>query len=309
VNRAELLARIGRALNKNSTLDALTKARLLDALNNTHRQILSAPGCAALRRRQTQFTSVIGQARYALANAEAIKHIRDLANDRELTQRSLPVYRQFNPDPSTNQGTPDGFVPYGYEAVAQQPLTSGSVLFVASSFAGDTTQTVYIEGDGVPITAGLNGTTAVNLGTMSRVDKFYLSAATLGFVSLRMTSAAGPLLASIAPGQTQTRYLTFDLDPTPSEVLTYQVDAEYAITDMAQDTDVPQLPSDFHDVLETGAIVAELLHTDDNRLVVLQRQYDRRLGELKLRLARQQQDLGPRGSGSRYGAWFPNTPW
>jgi hypothetical protein len=313
MTRAELLAKIGRALNKASVLDASTKARLLDALNNSHRRILSAPGCQGLRRRQLQFTSVIGQSRYGFANGENIKHLRDLTNDRELMQRSLPTYRQFNPDPSQTQGTPDGFIQYGFEPVQLQPNVAnpaGTSLWVMSTVAGDVTQTVYVEQGTRTFSATLNGTTPVSLGTSwTYLDKFFISAPATGQVHLRADTGTGMLLSAIGVTATSAQFLAVILDPTPSQALTYELDAEYLITDLAQDTEVPFIPSDFHDLLETGAIIEELAHLDDDRLVVFQRNYDRRLGELKLKLARMGTDRASHGTTSRYGSWGPSTSW
>jgi hypothetical protein len=314
MTRADILSKVGRALNKASTLDALTKARLLDHVNNRHRQILSAPGMAGLRRRQFRFTSVAGMSRYSVYNGEKVHHVRDLTNDRELSQRSLNSYRQYNPDPSQTQGTPDGFVQYGFEPVLRQPidvspLVFGPPLFVVSTSAADTTQTVYIESLNGATSVLLNGTTAVSVGSAQFLDKFYLSAPCVGVVSLLADSPTGIGLSTILQGQTSALYLALYLDPTPSQALNYEVDADFVISDLAQDTDVPDLPNEFHDLLETGAILDELAHLDDDRLVVMQRTYDRRLGELKLKLARMGTDQGPRGISSRLGPWAPAGRW
>jgi hypothetical protein len=310
MNRAELLARVGRQLNKNVPLDALTKQRVLDHLNSRQREIMSAPGCQGLRRRQLLFTSAIGQARYAFTNGENIKHVRDLTNDFELTQRSLNAYRQYNADPTQSPGTPDGFVQYGFEPVAQQPTSmAGTTLFVVSTNAADTTQTVYVAQTSRQVSVTLNGLTPVSLGPQwTYLDKFYLSAPAAGQVQLRADTGTGALL-SVLDQQTYARFLVIYLDPTPTAALTYEVDAELLITDLAQDTEEPMIPSDFHDVLELGAIIDELYHLDDSRTLVFQRRYDQRLGELKLKLARAGTDGASRGRSSRYGPYAPATRW
>lgn len=312
MTRTALLAKLGRQLNKNSTLDSATEARMLDQVNNRHRMILSSPGCEGLRRRVATFTSVVDQALYALANAEDVREIRETTNDRTLGRRSLSAYRQRNPDPATNTGTPEAFVPVGYQQVAAQP-SAAAELFVKSTSAGDT-QVCYVEGattGGHPRadTVTLTGVTAVSLDatitSWIRIDKFYLASAAAGVVTLHQTSGSGTELARIGIGQTAQRYLAFYLDPTPSEALTYDVDAEFAITDLAQATDEPWLPSDFHDLLITGGMIEELLHTDDARLLVCERQWKTRLGELKLKLARQAMDTGLGTRTSRLGPWVP----
>jgi hypothetical protein len=317
MNRKELLARIAVQLNKSDVLDARTQTRLIGHLNIRHRQIMSTTGLAGLRRRQYRFSVVAGQARNALFNGENIKHIRDLTNDRELSQRSLGVYRVFNPDPITNPGTPDAFIQFGFEPVANQPsdVVPGTPveLFVVSSFAGDIAPlTATITSASISSTVTLNGTTPVSFGAgllWTYLDKFYLSAIPGGIVTLHAQSGAGPYLSAIGSGRTSAQWLAFYLDPTPSGPITYDVDAEFITTDLAADTDEPQLPNDFHDLLELGAIMDELHHLDDSRTLLFQERYNRRFGELKLKLARQGMDTGPRGVSSRLGPWAPAGRW
>jgi hypothetical protein len=311
MTRSDLLAKLARALGKNaSTLDTLTQTRLLDALNNRHRELLGMPGAEAFRRRPTTLTSVVDQARYALAGVEEVFALRDTSNDRVLGVRAFPQYRRDNPDPATATGTPEAYVVLGYQAVAQHP-SNASEVFLKSTSASDT-QTAYVEGTitgGYPraVSVTLTGTTAVSVSatitTWERLDKVYLASAAVGVVTVHEDSGAGTELARIGSGQTSQRYYVIELDPTPSEALTYQVDASFAVTDLAQSTDEPWLPSDFHDLLIEGALRDELLHLSDERYPVADQRWRQRMSDLKLRLARQAVGAMPGRRTSRLGAW------
>lgn len=326
MTRSELLSKLARALNKNgsgavsNTLDTATETRLLDHLNNRHREILSWPGSERLRYRTLTFASVASQARYGLPNVEDVLEIRETTNDRTLIRRSLHEYRRMNPDPAAMTGVPEAWVPLGYQAVALFPTSGPEELYAKSTSASDT-QTVYVEGTlrhGYPIvkSATLTGTTAVALSAVQAggsnihnvwvsIDKFYLSTAAVGMVTLHETSGSGTEIGRIIEGQTRQQYYGLELDPTPSAALTYNVDAILAISDLAQTTDEPLLPRDFHDALFWGAMVDELIKTDDQRLVVAEARWRERTSALQLRLARMTLDQGPSAGWSRLGAWTP----
>ena len=312
MTRTELLAKLGRSLNKHSTLDSATETRLLDHLNNRHREILSWPGAALLRHRTLTFSSVVDQARYGLANVEELLALRDTENDRTLARSSLASYRRRNPDPAATTGTPHQWVPLGYQPVALFP-SDASALAVKSTSASDT-QTAYVEGwitGGYPRSASvaLTGTTAVSvsasISTWIGVSKFYLSSAAVGVVTLHEDAGSGTELARIGIGQLQQRYYALELDPTPSEALTYYADVLLAITDLAQATDEPLIPHDFHDALYWGAMVDELIKTDDERLMIANARWKERTNDLKLRLAQLATDTAPMTGFSRLGPWTP----
>lgn len=314
MTRTDLLTKLARRLNKNTTLDSATQNRLLDHLNNRHREILSWPGMQILRQRRLTFASVANQSLYGLANVERVITIGETDNDRILMTRSFDEYRAVNPDPASTTGTPDYYVPLGYQQVALQP-SNASEIFVKSSSAADTTQTCFVEGfitGGYPRTASvtLNGTTAVSLGatitTWIGIDKFYLSATPAGAVTLHEDSGVGTELARIGIGQTWQQYLGFHLDPTPSSAITYTVDALMNVTDFAQANDQPLLPQTFHDMLVYGGEMDEFVKTDDPRYQAAERNWVRRGGDLKLHVARLSTGMGMAEQRSSLGSWYPS---
>ncbi len=88
-------------------------------------------------------------------------------------------------------------------------LASNAAIEVVSSNAGDTTQTVTVEarkadGSFVSQTVTLNGTTPVQFGTISTIERVLtceLSATTTGNVTLRVTSAGATIRVISAGGR------------------------------------------------------------------------------------------------------------
>jgi hypothetical protein len=319
VNRLDLLTQWAYRLNKEapSSMDATTQARAIGFFNQRQRRLLTLPGLRHLREATITVTSVADQPNYVLANVAKITRMFETTNDRTLYEMSQQDYRFLQPD-TTITGTPEAFIWTGRQEVAKQPSDASS-LFVKSSSASDTTQTVYVEGvitGNYPVSASvtLTGTTAVDISsattTWERVDKFYLSAVAVGAVTLHEDSGSGTELAKIAIGQTTTDYAGFSLYMTPSAVITYYVDITRAVTDLAQSTDVPVLPEDFHDVLLLGAVMDEYQHLNDPRYSVAAMEYKQRVGELQYWLAETgtgQPFSLTRGwqKPSQLGSWYP----
>lgn len=317
MTRLEIIQNWARFFGKNATsLDALSKQRCIDALNVGQRQLLSAKRFARLRDVTIPLVSVANQPDYALIGVSKILRMWDVTNQWPLTEMSEPNYRQINiPDVS---GTPEFFVWRSRRATASDPSNASS-LFVKSTSGADTTQTVYIEG---AITGGyqrsasvqLTGATAVNvsaaISTWVRVDKFYLSEAGAGVITLLEDSGTGTELAQIAIGKTSTPYQSITLWRTPGGVYNYLLDVTREITDFAQDTDTPLLPDDFHDLLLLRAKRDECLHLKDERYGAVKQEYDERVNQLAFWLA-ETGTAQPYGLGqalqrpSQLGGWFP----
>jgi hypothetical protein len=122
VTGAQLLTTLARRLNKNTTLDSATEARLLDFLNESYREVLSKPGMERLRRSTTTFDSVAGTATYTVSSAARVLRVWETTNDRRLWEMTIDQYRTIEPDPSANTGTPEAFVWMGVPAVSSNSL-------------------------------------------------------------------------------------------------------------------------------------------------------------------------------------------
>ena len=309
MTRNDLLLSICRRTNKNTTLDTATQNRLVDFLNERQRRILSIPGTQHLRDVVLSLTSVASQADYTFPNIGKIRRITDTTNDRPLYELSEAEWRAI--DPQAQEGTPEAFVWRGRRAVAKQP-SDASAIFVDSTAAGDT-QVAYIEGvvtGGYALTASVTvtGVTAVQFGTLStweRIDKFYLASAAVGTVTLHEDASGGTELARIQIGDTNTDYFGITLWKTPSaSSIAYTVDATRLAPDLAQSTDVPLLPEEFHDLLLLGALMDEYQHMSDERYTVAATEYRSRERQFRYWLAEAGGNThAPFEKPSRLGAW------
>ena len=272
MNRLQLITRVARRTGKNAaSLDATTKDRLSDFVNEAHREILSEHGMDPLRQAVLTVSSVAGTQQYALPThgVARINRIWDPTNRRKLTMKSLAWLRETDPDPQ--QGTPWAWIPVGTVEVHTQPSNASSV-YLKSTSASDT-GTAYIEGirsggyfRSVSVT--MTGTTAVDVSATTAdwvlITKVYLSTTAVGTVTLHEDSGSGTELARIAIGDVRAQYASFLLYGTPSAVVAYSVDITRAIPDMTQDTDEPLIWEDFHDLLIDMAEQKELLKGDDD---------------------------------------------
>lgn len=273
MTRSELVTALARRLNKNvSSIDSATQSRLLDYLNEVHREVLTLPGAQRLRDATQTFATVANQTTYALVNVARILRVYEPNNRRVLREISPDQWRRFSPDPADVTGTPDSFAWLGLSPVAKQP-SNASALFVDST-SGSDTGTCYLEGEteggyARSVSVVMTGTTAVNVAASIsdwvRVTKFYLSTAAVGAVTLHEDASGGTELARIQIGRTTQPYQLIALHPTPSAAVTHYVDYQSDATDLAQNTDVPRLPTEFHDLLIFGAMLREYEHMDDSR--------------------------------------------
>lgn len=287
---SSLLADCYRRLGFATTPASEISTRMTAFVNETQRDILSEPGMERLLVSTTTFASVADIPQYSLApSISRIVKIYEATNRLALTQLSQDLYRTIQPDPTITTATPSAFVDLGMQFIAQKP-SNASELFVDSTAAGDT-NTVYLEGYRtggyfVSLSTTMTGITGKSMSAaytdIIDVTKFYLSAAAVGTVTLIEDSELGTVLATIPIGQTYARYPhRIALWPTPSAAITYSVDFERDISDMANANDEPVLPVRFHRLLAIGARMKEYDKREDPRYVSAKREYDEVLGQLK----------------------------
>jgi hypothetical protein len=311
----DLLADSYRRLGFASSPATEVSTRITAYLNEAHRQLLGMPGMELLRRSTYSFASVANTQQYGLPlSVGRVLSVRDTTNDVDLQPMSWGRYRAEAPDPSASPGTSHSYVPVGYTQVATQP-SDASKIYVDSTSASDT-GTVYIEGirtGGYPFTASqtMTGTTAVQIGTLAdilTITKCYLSASAVGTVTIHEDADGGTTLATIPIGRKYARYWTLALYPTPSAAVTYYMDFEREVSDMAQATDEPLLPPDYHWLLGTGARMREYEKQEDTRYALALREWQTGVRDLKWWLATQQGIVVSRHRGrapSQLGAWYP----
>lgn len=316
-----LLADLYRRLGYAASPDTAVTTRLTAFLNQAQRDVLSEPGMEILLdgAPAATFDSVASTPQYALPPSVArIKKIYETTNDYALRGLSQDAYRTFDPDTTANTGTPTHWVDLGTTFVTDKP-SNASEIFVKSSSASDT-QTAYIEairtgGYPISLSVSVNGTTAASFSAtyndIIEITKFYLSAVAVGHVSLLEDSGTGSVLGGIPPGQTTLRRRRIALWPCPASAITYSVDYERDLQDMANANDEPVLPVRFHPLLIEGALLREMTKKDDSRYTTAAREYQRQLGNLKYFLFTNA-DHRPAMGGTRrlqrpsqLGAWFP----
>lgn len=310
----EILQDSYRRLGFSSTPASDVITRIKAFANETHRAILSDPDLTRLRDGSMTFASVADQAEYGLTPAAIrISSITERTNDRRLVELSLDELRALDPA-LTATGDPEAYIRLGNAAVALQP-SNASELFLKSTSASDT-QVAYVEGfttGGYPRadSVTLTGVTAVSLDTgittWERVTKLYLASNAAGVVTLHEDSGSGTELARIGIGQKSTRYQAIQLYPTPSQGITYYVDGQFAVTDLVQDTDVPLLPDDFHDLIGLGIRVKEYEKTDDARIARAVQDFQVRKNALRYWVISSADTSAARSSfgHSTLGPWYP----
>lgn len=320
---AELLANVIDDVRAVSG-DATTEARIKRYINEGHQELLRNPRCTNLRRGTLYITTEADVPTYGFAQAfTQIDKVTQTTNDRYLGTKSLDWLRQIDPGQRMS-GTPTDLVDMGWQPVFRQPAETG--LWAVSTAIGDTTQTVRVRGvrlsgDTVPeSTAVLTGTTRVQIAsTVSdfvHIDSFTLSAAAVGYVSLYDAAAAGNELARLPIGVTSNRWKIARFWPTPSAALQYVVDGQLRIYTMVNNDDVPMLPEQFHEMLETYARMRWARYLgDDRRYVMNKSEFDAATKTLQsyaefpsgytARVADRQWSAG----WNNLGAWYPADGW
>jgi len=288
---ASMLADLYRRLRYTTVPQQGVTTRLTAYLNETQRELLAMPGIERLRDDVMPITAFANQARSGLPPTVArIQGVVDRLNNHKLAQVTLAELRMMDPSQAFTGGYPLRYAVVGERQVQIQPATTG--LWAVSSSTADITQTAFIEtittgGFSYQDTKPLNGQTRVQFGATStrtdhiQVEKFYVGAATAGYISLYDAATLGNELARIAPGLTYSRYLTVEWNPIQTADITEYVDFQRTIFDLVNASDEPLLPADFHWVCVRGALMKEYELLDDSRLTVARVEYER--GQMKLR--------------------------
>ena len=321
---AQILADTYRRLNYAASPASDVVTRIKAYVNETHEEILSHPSLRSLLYGTMTFDSVASRARYGISTQAQVRAMNDTANQIDLKPRSLAWYRARNPDPPSNEGIPNWYIPLGIVSLAQVPATTGTGLWAVSSSGTDTAgPTVTIDAIRVggyphsPTATALTGTSRVQIGTLTDyidVTQFQLSAACAGDITLYDAASSGNVLAVIPRGVTTSRYWGFLLCLTPSSALTYTLDIEHELFTLTADTDEPLLPPRFHRLLAMGARMKEYEKTENPRYGVAAKQFNDGMNDLLYQVTCPPGlVVVPGGSrdngGSNLGPWFPAGRW
>lgn len=260
-----------RTGNSATVIDTAVARRIKAYVNRWNRKILSAPLMEPLRRVTVPLASVAAQPTYGIV-LKSIDYLSEWTTQRKLDKQTLGWYRTNYPDPSRFSGTPLFWIPLGEDRAHTRP-SAACQLFIVSTSASDITQVVKIEavrstGYRVSLSATLTGTTPVTMGSAYTdiVDIVNVRMSVVGLGDVTVTQGSGGTeLAKIPIGQTYPRYQRIALAPTPSQVITYQVDGIADIVDLTNDYDEPFFDADFHDLLVDGAVYDEWVNRGRSR--------------------------------------------
>lgn len=275
MNLGDIELKIYDRLNFNAVPDSAVIRRMRGYVNDTYREIMGKRGFSLLRRCPALPAISTTSSPFMVLPQAVVKiiNIADRTNNRNLDPISIQDLRYRDPGLLFSGSIPDSYVLLNMSApVALDPSVAASLFVISDSTADGTGLSVYVEGllsDGTyrRTSIALNGLTGVNVDTgattWSIITKFYLSGIAVGNVTLRQTSGAGTELARITKGRSYARYTRIHLSPTPSSAITYSCDVELRIEDLANETDEPFVPEDFHWLFECGALKREMLRRKD----------------------------------------------
>ena len=241
--------------------------RIRGYLNDRHRRIVSRPGMEKFRNETGTFATVASTPTYGLDMPIAkILKITDTTNNHPLWERGFDWYRITDPDPADFTVLAEYWI-YRRLGPALRNIGGTGVWIVSTSAtdAGGSAVTALVETiDTVTsitsTTAASNGTTRVQVGTATnhqRLLRFSISAAAVGEIELYDAATGGNLVSQIEIGRTTAQFVTISLWPTPSAVVTIQVDYLHQIRDFTTAYTEPQLPLDFHYLVVLGAKIDE----------------------------------------------------
>lgn len=270
---ADLLSELRLRLNYPGAPQAEVTARLTVFLNDALQEIAADAGIGQWMTRyqiSPTFTSIAGVAEYTL-KAQRINAITERTNNSRLEMRTIDWYRSAAPNPTIETGNPTVWVMIGATNLMVDAVSTGGTypLYAASSSGSDTTQTVYIEAYRtgnvlVQESVVLTGGTRVQIGALTdhiSILKFYVSAPTAGVISLYRAVNPDPIVLMTIPagmiGYGAAGYIGIKLFPTPTSAISYYVEAERELPLLLQTTDIPPIPTRFHQMLVDGALYRE----------------------------------------------------
>lgn len=318
-------------LGYDSSLASSTpRTRIKRFLNQWHRRLLADPMYSKMRHSKLPFATVASQLQYGIPPVLAtIDRIYDAALGNPGLELQTPDWIRQDNQADINEGIPWAYVNYGLRPIYRMPATTGTGIWVASSAAGDVAQSVRMDAvrvGGYDHQAGptvLTGTARVQVGARTDytdITKLYLSAVAVGDVSIFDAAAAGNTLGVIPIGKLFSRYQLIQLYPVPASVITYTIEGQLRIFDLAQDVDEPLLPEDFHHLLGICAYyqdmrdvrkqlqAAKLVWEDDIK-PEMNKLLDFLINTPDFIIVPQDWRSGPGTLGSNLGSWYPKGRW
>jgi len=255
---------------------------IVNDMINTTLQEIQSPGWAFGQRRSHQHYWNFNKRKTTLATVvsqEDYELPRDVDKIYLIRQITSPTVLRFIEDRDfylqipypTAMGSPFFYRIFEDTGVATALSTDDKVTIVSSSTA-DTTQTISVSGyasaDGIKDseTISLNGTTTVNgtktwkSGKPLRISK---SAATTGSVTIKEFTTPFTSILVLGPEDRSAYFKIASFYPIPSAVITMYLEYFTRIRIMANDSDSPDIPEEWHWVIEQGTVAKVLAYREN----------------------------------------------
>lgn len=243
-----------------------------DYLNITLAEI-NAPGWAFRKEHHHLWSFLKGKTSFpTVKNQEAYVMPREVSKIAVMRQETTPskIYQvtdeQFYrliPKPSSTTGTPIYYRIWDFEGVSTRLAAADTIDVVSSSTSdsGSSAYTVTIVGyksTGVlhAETYTLNGTTKVTGSTTFAAREIWISkrAATNGDITVTRGTSPYATLLVMGKEDRAPRFRIISLYPIPSAVITIYIEYYSTIRPLTNDSDSPNMPSEYIWVVRLGAI-------------------------------------------------------
>lgn len=316
--KSECYRRLGFEPSPGTTVET----RIEGFINSTHREILRDKQFARFRRQLILCLSVANQPLMAIPRSVVrIFNIQDRNNNLVLTEKDMLWIRSQDPGLRSVTANPWVYAKYNLASPITRQPTTPSIIWVASTIAGDLAQEVTIEGfrqNGGYYTANraINGVVGGAIGSATdilNISKFFISSGTpAGEISIYQAAIGiSNTLATIPIGGTLSRYTLVHLYPTPSAATQYLMDAEVHIGDMTEDNDEPLCPEDFDELIFIGVKRREyeLREKMDKQFAAAKQEWREVRAQMVTfvnSISGLQNQTGYNGRYSQLGPWFPS---
>ena len=216
-------------------------------------------------KQKTTFNTTANQEDYILAREiDRISMMRQVESPRKLIYVTDEEFYRAEPNPERT-GNPELYRVWENEGVATRLAVADTINVVSDSLsdAGSDSYTVTVLGySGGLLTSEvftLNGTTRQDGSVSFDAREIYISkrAATNGIITVTEDSGSTTLL-TMGKEERNPRFKVVSLFPIPSAEITIYVDYYVSIRQLANDSDVPNMPSKWHWVVRQGTL-AKLL--------------------------------------------------
>lgn len=243
------------------TITRLTTAdeSLIDDMINLTIQEINDFHTWTFNRRKTSFSTVASTEFYVLPrDVDLIGLIRQTSSPSRLLYLPDEIFYRYVPNP-TATGNPQYYRLWEEEGVSTRLATDGTVDIVSSSTSDTSSFKVTVSGydtNGARISENysLNGTTKVS-GTITFDAGFPLfiskSANTTGDITV--TTGSTTLLV-LGRQERSPRFKCIGLYPIPSSAITMLLEYFGRIKELINDTDVPNIPNEWHWLIKDGAL-------------------------------------------------------